>query len=536
MSSRNVLITGAGTANAVVVARALRRAFGSRVRLMMADTDPKRAGCFLGDEYVWLPPALDASFSQVAEDLCGRHRIDLVIPTIDDEFEAWSILRATLLDQGTRVVISGPEAIATCRWKDRTIQFLRDLRIPCPMTWRSSEVADPAQLPYPVFVKPRCGRGSRQAQVVRNQDEYAAAVRGLDMIVQPHLEGKELTIDTLCDFDGKFLGAVARERVEIKAGQAYRSVTIHAPELLGHAETIASELKLVGPANMQCMLTDSGPQFFEVNPRFGAGTALSIEAGLDGPAILMELLDGHRPPRPRPRANVWMLRHWEEVFWERDRAPIFFDLDGPLLDVRERHYQVYSDILREAHETPLPCERYWDAKRARMPHDEILAASAHLETGRNFMSHWMERIEAEQYLRLDRVWPWVMEILSQLHRHHPLYLVTVRSFPERLRRQLDQLHLSPWFEKVLCRPAAADAGATKAAMIQEEFAEIPQGAIIVGDTEADIACGKQLGFGTVGVLCGIRNREQLELAGCDRLISDVRELPDCISTLFSSVP
>jgi len=33
---------------------------------------------------------------------------------------------------------------------------------------------------------------------------------------------------------------------------------------------------------------------------------------------------------------------------------IFWDLDGPILDVKEKYYNVYKDILLKNEDTPLP--------------------------------------------------------------------------------------------------------------------------------------------------------------------------------------
>src|SRR5262249_60721105 len=169
------------------------------------------------------------------------------------------------------------------------------------------EIKDPAALPYPVYLKPRCGRASLDNYRAVDFAEFRYLIGKVpDPIVQPFIKGTEVTIDTLSDFDGKFLAASPRVRLEVKSGQAYRSRTLDAPELVGWARRIAEGLPLVGAGNVQCFLTDGGPRFFEINARFGAGTVLSIEAGMNGPLALVDLHRG-RPPRrlgARPRGRV----------------------------------------------------------------------------------------------------------------------------------------------------------------------------------------------------------------------------------------
>jgi carbamoyl-phosphate synthase large subunit len=533
MEPLNVLITGAGTTNAVTVLKGIQAMNDPSVRVLMGDIQPDCAGAYLGDEFVCMPLAIDPHFEERVIEICRKRRIDLVVPIIDYEFASWSRVAEQLRAAGTRVIISPPHTIAQCAQKDLTIQYLCKIRVPCPTTWRISEIKDPFTLPFPVFMKPRCGRGSLAANRADNLEEYLYyAARTEDLIVQPCLQGDEVTIDTISDLDGRFLAAGPRIRVEVKSGQAYRSVTIQAPELVAYAKRIVEGLPIIGPSNIQCFLTDRGPQFFEINPRFGAGTALSIKAGLNAPAALVAMARGKPIPELKPRPNVWMLRYWQEVFVERKGWPIFFDLDGPILDVSHRHYQLYRDLLEEAGKSAVPFEQYWQDKRACRPQGTIVSQTTGEDFCANtFQQQWLDRIETDKYLALDRVWPWAIDVLAALYRDHPLYLVTVRSEPDQLRKQMDQLHLTRWFQAILCRPARQNAAQEKVKAIREQFDTLPQQALMVGDTEADIECGKELGFVTVGVLSGIRNQEHLQATGCDYLRDNILALPHLVESL-----
>jgi carbamoyl-phosphate synthase large subunit len=194
--------------------------------------------------------------------------------------------------------------------------------VPTIPTWRVADIVDPDGLPYPVYLKPRCGRASLDNYRADNPDELRAAVRKVpDAIVQPFIQGDEVTIDTLSDLEGRFLAACPRLRLEVKSGQAYRSRTFADPVLVTLARRIVEGLPIVGAANVQCFLTADGPRFFEVNARFGAGTILSIQAGLNGPRALVDLARGRSVGDLTPRPGVLMLRYWQEVFTEQAVAP-----------------------------------------------------------------------------------------------------------------------------------------------------------------------------------------------------------------------
>jgi phosphoglycolate phosphatase-like HAD superfamily hydrolase len=353
-----------------------------------------------------------------------------------------------------------------------------------------------------------------------------------DAIVQPCLNGPEVTIDTLSDFAGHFLGASARIRVQVKSGQAFRGITLASETLHRYARRIVEGLPIIGPANIQAFLTDHGPCFTEVNARFGAGTVLSVEAGFNAPAALVAMTRGLPPPPLRARPGVRMYRYWQEVFSEVTNGPVFIDLDGPLLDVSERHYRVYADILATAGVEPLTAADYWTAKRSGLGHADMLNGSCPPEFfSEVFTPRWLATIETPRYLALDRPWPGVRRVLAALQQEHELFLVTVRSEPRQLTAQLHDLGLAPWFSAVLCRPARSRAAEAKIGAIRDHFHGSPPTGTMVGDTEADLACGCTLGLRTVGVLNGIRDRHRLEAAGADYLIDSIAGLPALLESL-----
>ncbi len=310
-----ILITGAGTTTAITVLKGLRASRDSSIEVFMGDMNPDCAGAHLGDHFVRMPPARSEEFESRVLDLCRTYRIGLVIPIIDYEFLGWCRAAAALREIGTRVVISPRKALSRCIEKDRTHDYFRSLGVPAIPTWRTADVLDPGALPFPVYLKPRCGRASLDNYRADNLAEYQVALRKVpDALVQPFTTGDEVTIDTISDLNGKFLAASPRLRLEVKSGQAYRSRTFADEELTALARRIVEGLPIIGAANVQCFLTREGPRFFEINARFGAGTVLSIEAGMNGPAALVALARGEPVRGLAPRPGVLMMRYWQEVF------------------------------------------------------------------------------------------------------------------------------------------------------------------------------------------------------------------------------
>ena len=84
----------------------------------------------------------------------------------------------------------------------------------------------PADVAFPLFVKPRGGRGSVGAYRVNDRRELEFFLSYVtDPIVQEYLDGPEFTLDVLCDFDGQPISVVPRERVVIRSGVIDRGRT-----------------------------------------------------------------------------------------------------------------------------------------------------------------------------------------------------------------------------------------------------------------------------------------------------------------------
>lgn len=207
---------------------------------------------------------------------------------------------------------------------------------------------------------------------------------------------------------------------------------------------------------------------------------------------------------------------------------LFFDLDGPLLDVSPRYVRLHHELLARIGKTGLDADTYWQRKRATCPEEHILAELGAAEYAAEYARLRLQWIETPAYLVHDHPWPWTHAVLSRLSGAYPLVLVTARACRSLLLEQLSRLQLAVYFHEVLSTPAAKHVDQQKADLIRdylERRALSPHGHWMIGDTEADIGAGRLLGLRTSGVLSGIRNRELLLRTQPDYLLSDIRELP-----------
>lgn len=207
---------------------------------------------------------------------------------------------------------------------------------------------------------------------------------------------------------------------------------------------------------------------------------------------------------------------------------ILFDLDGPILDVKERYYSVYEQFVMENGGIPLSLEEYWQQKRMNTPLEKLLEKSMCpgliSELVVKHKKYLSEHREEYSSLKLDKLQPGVKEILTKLSSRYDLYLITLRRNKENLYRQLDEFWLLPFFKKVLSAvPTSESKWQHKVDLLTEHNLQHESG-IIIGDTPTEILAGKKSGLTTIGISNGIRDKEILLQAEPHLLVESVGEL------------
>ena len=208
---------------------------------------------------------------------------------------------------------------------------------------------------------------------------------------------------------------------------------------------------------------------------------------------------------------------------------IFFDLDGPILDVQQRHYQAYKEsVLSLGYDKVLTMRDFWSRKRVREPNGDILEEFGMSKLLAAFIEKKNQLIESERLLRMDRIWQEVKGVCDDLLGEHRACLVTLRSHPNRVARQLEWLGIEKWFQSVLVGPAPPGTGRwlRKVSMIRTLGAawEDESRGIFIGDTETDVLAGQELGCETWAVGFGIRHPQILAQYNPDRLFMKPSDL------------
>jgi carbamoyl-phosphate synthase large subunit len=288
----NVLITA--SSRRVPLVRAFRNAverlgFG---RVITTDINPLSPALYFGHKHHIVPLTTDRHYIPIIEGICDLEDVNLVIPTIDDELPIFGRALRRFYRAGIQVAVSSEHTSNICNDKFETYLFCRRNGIRTPETRLGGDF-DLGNLQFPLYVKPRYGRGSVNVFAVQNEAQLRLFLSYVpDAIVQDYLPGTEFTVDVLADFNGRILSIVPRERLVIRAGVSDKGITRKRDDVIAFAKEVAERLRIIGPANIQCKADNGVISLIEINPRFSGGIPLTIEAGADFPSWLVQLRAG----------------------------------------------------------------------------------------------------------------------------------------------------------------------------------------------------------------------------------------------------
>ena len=203
---------------------------------------------------------------------------------------------------------------------------------------------------------------------------------------------------------------------------------------------------------------------------------------------------------------------------------IYFDLDGPILDVSERHFYVHKLICLELGiDSKLKPEIYWQKKRKNIQLFDLLNTREE-KIINQYKKLWIENIEREQYIYKDRIFPFVKESLETIYKKYCLVLVTLRMKKNIVLNEIKRFGISKYFKDILIASSRNNPDHISKYQEIKKLSYFSKNAFLIGDTEVDIETAKLLGIRSISVLSGIRNRENLLQAGADIIIRDIKSL------------
>lgn len=205
---------------------------------------------------------------------------------------------------------------------------------------------------------------------------------------------------------------------------------------------------------------------------------------------------------------------------------IIFDLDGTIIDASERLYQLFQHLVPMSQWSK---EEYWNRKRNKENHEMIINKYfSDIDFGQ-FNKQWLQLIETEDFLNLDRNYSDTTELLKELSTKSSLFLLTARQSKKGLIDELKRLQINEYFENIFVTENLK----SKADLLDEimENGDIKKGAddLFVSDMGKDIVIGKKRSFITIGISHGFMCRDRLKEYCPDYLVDELMEIVEIVN-------
>lgn len=276
---KTVLIGSSGTANAFSSVMALRRNWNGDVKIVAVDSNPGNlvTSSLICDKFYQVPETCKPEFKDVITQIINEENVDTYIPFIDEEiFVLAFICKQNLLNRNLCLQVKDPEIADLCNDKLRTFEWLTEKNILTPQSFKIDRdfVNNGRHV-----IKRRRGYGSniiRLSEIKGDLTKYSPD----DYIIQYECEKPEITIDVCFDPKRNFFQYVCRERIETKGGVCTKARLFFDKSLEKTAYTLAEKLSL-NSFCFQVMNHKGDWAVTDINARPGAGTGMSVAAGMD---------------------------------------------------------------------------------------------------------------------------------------------------------------------------------------------------------------------------------------------------------------
>lgn len=504
----NVLILTCGTNASYHMSKVIKTQYSKYFRLIGVDINMQHlvASTVYLDEFYQCPYSSDPSYYQFILDLCDQEKIDYIIPGLDIErllfySENNDLLKRNIISLGLSIETINffQEEQSLCFNKIFVYEKLEQCGVKCPNVIVNKNIINDEEQ---YFVKPIDGYGSTGVGVYLGKD-----VKKIDLsnyVVQEKCIQPEITVECFC-YDGK-LSTIARERILSRAGVCVKTRIYHDLFLENIVKKILKKVKMPCYFNVQFMQnTRNEYVVIDLNLRTPGGMSLSYAAGWDVTSALVAIMLNKTTQEIFNYVNSsideqYIVRAYADIVTKKVKSKIAFDLDGTLLDSRQRHIKVMEDILKK-HKIDLSAEKLVIFKSEGFSNrDWLLSHNVLQEEVEDIVREWIENIEASYYQQFDVLYPRTIPLLKQLSKNNDLYLITARNNRKLVYEKLQELGILTYFNDVCVVDPLDNPALKKSNFIQKYKIDA-----MIGDTEVDFNAALVAGIKFYATIDGFRS-------------------------------
>lgn len=296
MKEINILVLSAGRRVELIERfKAARMRLGIGGKVVAVDISRTAPAIYFADCFHIIPRVSEENYIDEIIRVCKEESISLIVPTIDTELLKLSEHRERIeKNTSAKLLLSNDKMINICRDKTNTQRFFEENGFGVPKMLTQEDIAN-GNYKFPLFVKPLDGSSSINTFKVENREELEFFTHYIDKpMVQEFIEGLEYSVDVFCDFDANPVTVVPRIRLATRSGEISKGQVLKDREIIDDVLRLVDALKPIGHITVQCMKTQKGIEYIEINPRFGGGAPMSIDAGANSCENLYRLLMGEK--------------------------------------------------------------------------------------------------------------------------------------------------------------------------------------------------------------------------------------------------
>jgi len=332
-----VLITCVGCAPAICIINALKNKCEGKYNIIGVDIVDICPGRHIVDKFYNVPKITNDDYYGEIYDICSSEKVNYVFVTNEIELSWWASNKFSLeYKLGLKIFcnsiipesLCGNKFLTSYHCKNNNILVPNELKINDQRFNNSNEMIVNGKslfinndINFPLISKPFNGAGSNGIQIIPNKYLLANYLEKLilennliiNYLFQELISGTEYTVDVAL-IDREIVAVVPKQRLEIKNGQATKSETIKDDDVINFAINVVKTFFIEHTCNVQIIKCSQTRKLYliEINAKFASSLALTVEAGVNIPKIL---IDSNKNNKYDFKNGVIMVRCHREFYF-----------------------------------------------------------------------------------------------------------------------------------------------------------------------------------------------------------------------------
>jgi carbamoylphosphate synthase large subunit len=279
LEKQTILIGAAGTGTAFATICRLRHNWLNQIEIHGMDINPSHlvSASLFCDKFHQCPLSSSDDFFPFLVALVASEKIKSYLPLLPNEISLAQKHLTFFKKKGITVILASKQTETNISDKWQVYLKCQDSGIPCPMTFQSLQPS----LGDIFFIKHRFGFGSQDSFKSSTKDVRLLNLETGQYLFQQLCDGPEVTVDAFFDPENNRIFTIGRERIEVKAGVCVKARIFQDVFFDSMARKLAESFSIAGSFCFQMMKIKGDWVLTDLNPRTGAGTAISAACGAD---------------------------------------------------------------------------------------------------------------------------------------------------------------------------------------------------------------------------------------------------------------